>query len=88
MYTSDVSAGDTALASQYNNLRKDAALLSGDDIDLTYTGDQLTGVVHNDFTVTYVITYTGDGLVSTVTDGVNTWTYTYTGGKLTNILKS
>lgn len=88
MITSEVSAGDTALASQYNNLRKDAGLFSGDDVDLTYSGGRIATVTHNDFAVTYTLSYNADGLVSSITDGADTWTLTYTSGNLTNILKS
>ena len=88
MITSAVSPGDVATATQYNNMRKDAGLFSGDEINLTYSGGQLITIEHVDFSVTYTLTYNSDGLVSSVTDGVDTWNYTYTTGNLTKIKKA
>lgn len=91
MYSSAVSVGDIALASQYNNLRKDAGLFSGNSLSFTYDNNgRLATVVHNDFSVTLTITYvTNSDLISSVTDGTNTWNFTYssTTGLLSTIIK-
>jgi len=92
MFSSLVSPGDIALASQYNNLRKDAGLFSGDSVSLTYDSrSRLSTIVQNDFSVTLTITYqTTSDLISSVSDGTNTWNFTYssTTGLLSTIIKA
>lgn len=88
MKSTAVSIGDTATASQYNNLRIDAGLFSGDEVNITYNTDgSINTVEHVDYGVTYTLTYSATGLVSSVTDGVDAWHFTYTSGNLTKILK-
>jgi len=90
MFTTAVSIGDTATASQYNNLRKDAGLFSGDSVSFTYNSNgTIATVVHNDFSITETITYNSDGTVDSVGDGTNTWNFSYNSlGQLSTIIKA
>lgn len=89
MFSSAVSVGDIATASQYNNLRKDAGLFSGNDIDITYNSQgRIATIVHNDYSITLTPTYNANGTISSVTDGTNTWNFTYNAKfQLTGITK-
>lgn len=92
MFSTARSAGDTILATDQQSLRKDAGLLSGDSISITYdTKGRIATIVHNDYAITYTITYSTIYTYqpASVTDGTYTWTFTYnTKGQLTTITKS
>lgn len=78
MFSSQISVGDIATASQYNNLRKDAGLFSGDSVNITYNADNTINTVeHVDYGVTLTLSYNSDQTVSSVTDGTNTWNFGY-----------
>ena len=84
-YSSDVSAGDDTLASQYNNLRKDIIRSEISNLVIGYSGNNISSVADNGVTMTF--TYSGNDIVSW-TDGVNTWTVSYSGGKIIGVVKS
>lgn len=90
MFSNQVSVGDIATASQYNNLRKDAALFSGNEVNITYnTNGTIATIQHVDFGVTLTVSYNSDLTISSVTDGTNTWNLTWnTLQQLTKILKA
>lgn len=70
--TSDVSAGDITLASQYNNARIDIFGLTGVAVTLAYTKGLPTSVVL--LGVTYTLTFNFRREVATISDGTNTLT--------------
>lgn len=90
MFSSAVSVGDIATASQYNNLRKDAGLFSGDSVNITYNSDNTIHTIeHVDYGVTLTLSYNSNQTVSSVTDGTNTWNFTYnTTAFLTSVTKA
>lgn len=90
MFSSTVSAGDIATATQYNNVRKDAGLFSGHDVDITYDSQgRVATIVHNDYAVTLTLTWSNAyQQITSVTDGTNTWNMSYNSSRqLTGITK-
>lgn len=90
MFSSQVSVGDIATASQYNNLRKDAGLFSGGEVNMTYNTDGTVHTIqHVDYGITLTLSYNANQTISSVTDGTNTWNFTWnTTIQLTKILKA
>ena len=84
-YSSNVSAGDDIVSSQYNNLRKDIIRSEISNLVIGYSGNNVASVADNGVTMTF--TYSGGNIVSW-TDGVNTWTVSYSGGRIVGVVKS
>jgi len=79
--------GDKLLAAEVKRIAK----ASGDNVDITYNSDgTIATVVDNDTSpaTTYTLTWS-NGLLVSITDGTNTWTFTYNvEGKISNITRT
>ena len=79
--------GDKLLAAEVMRLAKEV----GDNLTFTYdSAGQVATIVDNDTTPATTYTFTwSNGLVTSITDGTNTWTITYnTSNQVTAVSKT